>query len=150
MTKTDVLDAINAVLVAHWPKRTVYVNVCPVDFDRPSFWLRATSDKVSDANRYTVKHELTLELVLYDEQDDHYEVHWERLDRDADEAAMLMQAPLAVGDRRLRLWTETLPRNPDEAVVRISTTWYDERYSGAGDPPPVADDADVSYRITLK
>ncbi len=45
MTKTDILDAINRLLVEQWPTRTVYVDVCPVDFERPSFgwlWRRTT------------------------------------------------------------------------------------------------------------
>ena len=148
--KTDVLEAINAVLVARWPRRTVYVNVCPTDFDRPSFWLRCLSDRIGDASRAAIRHELKLELVLYDEQDDHYEVNWERLDRDTDTAAMLLQAPLKVGSRRLLLTTETLPRDIDAAMIRITTSWTDPRYAAAGGPVPEAEDASLSYRITIK
>lgn len=39
MKTTEILNAINDRLLERWPDRTVYVDVCPVDFDRPSFWL---------------------------------------------------------------------------------------------------------------
>lgn len=73
MTKTDVIDAINLVLVGKWKDRTVYVDVCPVDFDRPSFWLTVERDEVTDANRYLIRHNLRLRLTLFDELDEHYE-----------------------------------------------------------------------------
>ena len=53
MTKTDIIDAINLVLIGKWKDRTVYVDVCPVDFDRPSFWLTVERDEVTDAKHPT-------------------------------------------------------------------------------------------------
>ena len=54
MTKTEVLDSINRLLLTKWPDRTVYVDVCPVDFDRPSFWLAVQMHDMTDANRYLI------------------------------------------------------------------------------------------------
>ena len=51
MTKTEILDAINLLLVSKWPDRTVYVDVCPVDFNRPSFWLTVEKYDPTDGNR---------------------------------------------------------------------------------------------------
>ena len=39
MDLLDLVNAINTRLVEKWPDRTVYIDVCPVDFARPSFWL---------------------------------------------------------------------------------------------------------------
>ena len=39
MNSTEILDAVNARLLEKWPERTVYINVCPEDYERPSFWL---------------------------------------------------------------------------------------------------------------
>ena len=55
MELQDILDAINKKLVEKWPKRTVYIDVCPVDFARPSFWLTVEQYTQTDANRYLVK-----------------------------------------------------------------------------------------------
>ena len=40
MTLNDVVEAVNERLVLRWPDRTVYLDVCPVDFQRPGFWLQ--------------------------------------------------------------------------------------------------------------
>ena len=45
MNSTEILDAVNARLLEKWPERTVYINVCPEDYDRPSFWLEVTRDQ---------------------------------------------------------------------------------------------------------
>lgn len=91
MTKTDILDAINRLLVEQWPTRTVYVDVCPVDFERPSFWLAVEKDDQTDANRVLIRHDLQLRLTLYDQLDEHYEASWYRLSQETDTAALPAQ-----------------------------------------------------------
>ena len=65
MTKTEILDAINLLLVSKWPDRTVYVDVCPVDFNRPSFWLTVEKYDLTDGNRFLIRHDLQIRLTLY-------------------------------------------------------------------------------------
>ena len=55
MKTTEILNAINDRLLERWPDRTVYVDVCPVDFDRPSFWLAVEKNGQTDANRLFVR-----------------------------------------------------------------------------------------------
>ena len=55
MDTSEILDAINLRLLKKWPDRTVYVDVCPVDFDRPSFWLAVEEDGQTDASRFLVR-----------------------------------------------------------------------------------------------
>ena len=66
MTKTEILDAINLLLVSKWPDRTVYVDVCPLDFNRPSFWLTVEKYDLTDGNRFLIRHDLQIRLTLYD------------------------------------------------------------------------------------
>ena len=113
MTKTEVLDSINRLLLTKWPDRTVYVDVCPVDFDRPSFWLAVQKHDMTDANRYLIKHDLQLKLTIYDQLDEHYEASWYRLSKETDEAAELLSQVLVVGKRHLKLGLKMLPRDPD-------------------------------------
>lgn len=54
MKTTEILNAINDRLLERWPDRTVYVDVCPVDFDRPSFWL-AVEKKRTDRCKPVVR-----------------------------------------------------------------------------------------------
>ena len=127
MTKTDILDAINRLLVERWPTRTVYVDVCPVDFERPSFWLAVEKHDLNDAARDLVRHDLTLRLTLYDRVDKAYEASWYRLSKETDTVVGLLLPPLAVGDRRVHLKLKELPREADRAFLRMETSWLDYR-----------------------
>ena len=79
MKTTEILNAINDRLLERWPDRTVYVDVCPVDFDRPSFWLTVEKNGQTDANRLFVRRELQIRLTIYDQMDEHYDASWFRL-----------------------------------------------------------------------
>lgn len=147
MTKTEILDAINLLLVEKWPNRTVYVDVCPVDFDRPSFWLAVEKHDLTDANRFLIKHDLKLRLTIYDELDKHYEASWYRLSQETDIVTDLLCRALKVGERHLNLQLKVLPRDPDRAYVQINTSWMDSRPGqDAGPSAPVAD----SYTLTVR
>jgi len=151
MTKTDIVDAINLVLVGKWKERTVYVDVCPVDFNRPSFWLATERDEVTDANRYLIRHNLRLRLTLFDELDEHYEASWHRLSKETDEVVELLSRVLTVGDRHLKLTLTVLPRDPDRAYVQISASWMDARPGmDTGASAPIADSYSLRVRGTIK
>lgn len=147
MDTSEILDAINLRLLEKWPDRTVYVDVCPVDFDRPSFWLAVEKDVQTDANRFLIRRDLQLLLTIYDELDDHYDASWSRLARDADAARKLLTPPLAVGRRCLAPALKAQPRQPDRAFLQINFSWLENRteVSDGGAAPP----AD-SYSIRLR
>ena len=147
MTKTEVLDSINRLLLTKWPDRTVYVDVCPVEFDRPSFWLAVQKHNMTDANRYLIKHDLQLKLTIYDQLDEHYEASWYRLSKETDEAAELLSQVLVVGKRHLKLGLKMLPRDPDRAYIQINTSWMDNRPGqDTGASAPVADSYSLKVR----
>lgn len=147
---TDILDAINARLVERWPGRTVYVDVCPVDFDRPSFWLAMEKNDWSDASRFLIRHDLQLRLTIYDELGDHYEASWYRLAQETDEVLALLTPVLQVDGRHLNLTLKSLPRDPDRAYVQINTSWMDSRPAGAGEDPPAADSYSLNIRAKIR
>lgn len=151
MTKTQILDAINLLLVQKWPDRTVYVDVCPLDFDRPSFWLSVERHDLADANRFLIRNDLQLRLTLYDKLDEHYEASWYRLSQETDEAVLLLCRPLEVENRHLHPKLKVLPRDPDRAYVQINVSWMDERPGvDAGVSVPVADSYTLRIRGSIK
>ena len=151
MTKTEILDAINLLLVEKWPNRTVYVDVCPVDFDRPSFWLAVEKHDLTDANRFLIKNDLQLRLTLFDELDDHYEASWYRLSKETDAVTDLLCRVLKVGERHLKLQLKVLPRDPDRAYVQINTSWMDNRPGlDTGASTPIADNYGLRVRHSIK
>lgn len=147
MTKTEILDAINLLLVSKWPDRTVYVDVCPVDFNRPSFWLTVEKYDLTDGNRFLIRHDLQIRLTLYDELDEHYEASWYRLSKETDDAVDLLSRVLKVGDRHLKPRLKALPRDPDRAYVQIDLSWLDNRPGlDAGNPVPAAESYSLKVR----
>lgn len=151
MTTTEILDAINLIVVKQWPKRTFYVDVCPVDFDRPSSWLAVEKHDLTDANRFLIRHDLQLRLTLYDEMDEHYEASWYRLSQDTDIVMGLLSRVLKVGERHLKLRLKALPRDPDRAYIQINTSWMDDRPgldTGANTPP--ASEYSLAVRNSIK
>lgn len=151
MTKTEILDAINRLLVGKWPTRTVYVDVCPVDFERPSFWLAVEKHDLADANRFLIKNDLQLRLTIYDELDDHYEASWYRLSQETDDATALLSQVLTVGQRHLKLQLKVLPRDPDRAYIQINTSWMDNRPGlDTGAETPAASDYSLRVSVSTK
>ena len=144
MDQNDIIDAINERLIGKWPQRTMYIDVCPEDFERPSFWIASVKYGYTDACRTCVRKDLTLQLTLYDERDDHYETSWERLQRESGGVIALLTPPLHVGTRHPTLNVTALPRQPDRAVLQIHTEWMDARPGLIKNTTPAAGIAEVS------
>lgn len=149
MKLLDIVDAINTRLVEKWPNRTVYIDVCPVDFARPSFWLTVEKYEQSDANRFFVKREAQLKLTIFDEKDEYYEASWRRLFQDAEAAMALLTPPLKAAGRTVSLQIKALPRDPDAAYLQLTTSWLDNRPAAdTGTEPPTAKTAQVRVEMT--
>lgn len=148
MTKTEILDAINLLLVSKWPDRTVYVDVCPLDFNRPSFWLTVEKYDLTDGNRFLIRHDLQIRLTLYDELDEHYDASWYRLSQETDAVTELLIRGWMVGHRHLKPLLKVLPRDPDRAYVQINLSWMDNHRPGldTGASTPAAD----AYSVTVR
>lgn len=147
MNSTEILDALNSRLLQKWPARTVYVDVCPVDFARPSFWLAITRDDSTPVNRFMTKRSVQVKLTIYDELDEHYEASWYRLAGEASDCLQLFSKALSVDGRQLLPTLKSLPRDPDRAYLLLDFSFMD---SGCGDgsSAPTAQTAD-SYQISV-
>lgn len=147
MELQDVLDAVNARLVEKWPDRTVYIDVCPADFKRPSFWLAVEQYSQTDANRFLVKRDLKIRLTIYDEKDEKYESSWQRLFKDAADATSLLTPPLKASGRVVSLQIKALPRDPDAAYLQLTTSWLDKRPEPDAPVAPVAGSIQLTFQI---
>ena len=139
MTVLALLDAVNRRLVERWPDRTVYVDVCPVDFERPSFWLAVEEQRQEEANRFLLRRWARLRLTLYDQVDDHYDVSWRRLAEESGEAMALLTPPLRLEGRAITLRCKALPREADRAVLQLEAEWLEPRATGPAESAPAAD-----------
>lgn len=148
MTYLDLADAVAERIGERWPRRLVYRDVCPADFERPSFFLQVLEAEPSDANAVLVRWTVRLLLVVYDEKDDYYVTSSERLMKLQQELLRLFGAGwLRVDGRAVRLSATAVGREPGEAFLEFNASWLAPRETDAA--PPVADVAE-HYRLTFK
>ena len=120
MNSTDILDAVNARLLEKWPDRTVYVNVCPVDYDRPSIWLEVTRDDRTPVTWCLSKRDVQIRLTLHDQADEHYDINRYRLDKDVSDCLKLLNGILSLGTRKLLPSLRSMPRDVDRAAILLN------------------------------
>ena len=148
METLDILNAIQSKLTAKWPDRTIYVDACPADVDRPSICLLVEKNDWGDAHRFLIRRELQIRLILYDAPDEQNEGPWYRLTSDFEQVMELLLPALQVGNRHLQLTLKALPRDSDRAYVQINASWLDPRPTlEPGDEPPAATTAQVRVEI---
>lgn len=135
---TRILDAINLRLVELWPTRTVYVDVCPQDFARPSCWLQAPQDDWTMVGCGLYQREAVVSITLFDEKDAHYEVSWSRLARDAAQVQRALLSPLAVDGRHLLPVVKVRPREADNALLLAQFQFLDNLDCPEPPSPPEA------------
>lgn len=145
MTGMNILDAVNGRLLERWPKRSVYINVCPIDYERPSFWLEITRDEREIVTRRLCKRSVQLRLTLHDEADDHYDIHWQRLNDEISECLDLFKGVLAVGTRRITAKLKSMPREADRAVILLDFEFMESAQEPQQDIP-----AADAYQITVQ
>lgn len=148
METSDILNAIQSRLKAKWSDRTIYVDICPTDVERPSICLLTEKNDWNDANRFLIRRELQIRLILYDAPDEQKEGPWYRLTSDFEQAMELLLSALRVGGRHLQLTLKALPRDSDRAYAQINASWLDPRPTlESGDEPPTATTAQVCVEI---
>lgn len=124
----DIMDAINRELVKAWPKRTVYVDVCPVDFKRPSFWIQEASIQTAPANANMLTITAYFTVTCIDEVDKYYHTKSRRLLADQQAVMDLFRGEtIQVGDRILPIRASNGGRDNDMAFVDLQLEFVDER-----------------------
>lgn len=148
METSDILNAIQSRLKTKWPDRTIYVDTCPAEVERPSICLLVEKNDWSDANRSLIRRDLQIRLILYDALNEQNEGPWYRLTSDFEQAMELLLPVLQVDNRHLQLTLKALPRDSDRAYAQINAFWLDPKpTSEPGDEPPAATTAQVRVEI---
>lgn len=118
------------------------------DVDRPSICLLVEKNDWSDANRFSIRRDLQIRLILYDAPDEQIEGPWYRLTSDFEQVMELLLPALQVGSRHLQLTLKALTRDSDRAYAQINASWLDPRPAlETGQTPPAATAAQVRVEI---
>ena len=137
----EIMDGINPILVRLYPDRTVYVDVLPEQFERPSFFLRPEGRKITSRTAAVVEVEQMITVQCADEVGDRSETETARL-YDVTEtltAAFLQRGALHCGDRKLTAARVDVSRSLDIADVTITVIYEDTRPAAPVTQPLIAD-----------
>ena len=115
-------------LVQEYPEDTVYIDLCPKDFDRPSFWIEAIRKTIDSVNKRTVKVTEYFSITCFDETDNYYNSDTVNLlTRQQQVLDMFRSGYLSVDDRAIKVKASAGGRNLAEAYIDIQFEYYDER-----------------------
>ncbi len=137
----EIMDGINAVLVRLYPDRTVYTDVIPEQFDRPSFFLRPEGRKITSDTAALVTVEQMVTVQCIDTVGERYETETERLYAVTETLtdAFLQRGALVCGDRKLTAARIDVNRELDVADVTITVVYEDVRPAAPVTQPMIQD-----------
>lgn len=140
ITTGALFDAINLTLVAKYPARTVYINNCPKEFDRPSFLLEAVRVSASDAGRNVVSVDAYYTITIFEAIDDYYNSDAVALLETQDAVIGLFRAGhLTVSGRAVKLKSSAGGMDTDRAYVDLQFAYFDDRAEPAAPGPLMAE-----------
>ena len=128
IAENEILDAVNRLLVEHWPDRTVYCNTIPQEFTRESFALLESFYKVEDGGPDCVEITAGYTILGYLPPDKRGNV--DRLGlgillRDMQD--LFRCGYLPVSDRALRVTECSGSIEEGAAFLDLQLTFYDDR-----------------------
>ena len=130
MTYIDLMETIACMISTLWPKRMLYRDFCPTDFQRPSGFLYVTNAGFTDVNIGLVEWTFEAELTLHAATDSYTVESTEVLRSDQNAVLALFAGPsIQVGDRQIAVYATADAPGPGEAYVKFSAQWIDQRPS---------------------
>lgn len=131
----DLMTAINKKIADAFPY-TVYVNRCPKDFVRPSFWIQYVTTSRRDVNRSTVAKTAYFTITCFTQVDEHYEADQEELIELQEEIIQLFSDGfVAVDDRAIKVQSSTGGVDFDRAYIDLQFEYFDDRNNEADETP---------------
>lgn len=104
VTQNDVVAAVSAALTERFPGDTVYTNLVPSRFDRPSFLVESTDIAMTASTVSTVTLQLTVRVVCFVAVDEYHNSQLEVLNvRQLKVLGIFAPLYLRVGDRALKV-----------------------------------------------
>lgn len=136
----DIIDAINRKLVEAFPDHTVYVNRCPVDCERPSFWIEYIRSQRTNVNFCTVLVEPVFSVQCFIDVDAYGNSDELELTDVQDKVIELFgDGYIRVGDRALTIYATPGGVDPDRSYVDLELEYFDDRALPAITEPDMQD-----------
>ena len=133
---SDIMTAINIVLVSANPKHIVYPQRCPKDFKRPSFLLEYVKTSRRDKNRTTVEKTIYFRITCFIKTDDYNRSDTDLLADIQENIVQLFSGGyVTVGDRSIKVMSSTGGFDADRAYVDLQFEFFDNRTNEVNTTP---------------
>ena len=137
----DIVSAINQKLVELDPISTVYTNLLPKDFLRPSFFIEMTPEaplSITDANRSTIAVTVGFTITCFVESDGHYNSDTSRIAERVDHVTEIFtEGYLQVGDRCLKVDITKGGVDFTESSISVVFDYFDDRPGVKAEHEPI-------------
>jgi len=141
----DIRDVVNKLLVDELHAQTVYINRCPKNFKRPSYWLETIRREILDVNYCTIKVVQYFSITCFISQDGYGNSDSQELTDRQDAVAELFQSGFVqVGNRSIRVKATTAGYENDRSYVDLQFEYFDDRPAEA-DTLPLMGDFDITF-----
>ena len=125
---SDIVTAINKAVEKEFPDDMFYIDLLPLDFERPSTLLELTQETRKDVNKNTVSVVAQFLITCFATTDEHYNSSTAELTKKMDTIMDIFRSGyLEVGDRCIGARTATGRVAFDEATATIEFDFFDDR-----------------------
>lgn len=132
----NILDEINRLLVQKYPEHTVYIDLCPKNFDRPCFLIELVNIQQRPINAKTIQETDYFTITCFDITDDYSH-------SDTINLLMIQQGVLeifrkgyiSVDDRAIDVIASSGGRNFDQAYIDLQFEYFDDRSDAIDNTP---------------
>lgn len=147
MIQTEqIRDEITRLLAGLKPKE-IYINLCPEDFKRPSFWLETVRVETADVNFSTVKVNAYFMITCYVELNVRGNVDTKDLTKAQENVTGLFRnGYIKVADRALTVKANTAGYDIGKSYVDLQFEYFDDR-SDETDDTPTADNVETNLTV---
>lgn len=134
ITEKDILTAINQLIAEKYPKVAVYINLCPENFIRPSFYIQHVTTSSRDKSCKTVEQTVFYTITCFIETDSHYNVDAESLmERQTEILNLFRKGYIMIGDRAVKVKASSSGFLDGEAYVELQFEYCDDRSDNTDD-----------------
>lgn len=139
ITITNLMTAINTEIIKLYPESTVYVQACPKDFARPSFWLEYVRISQNDVSKNSIEKTVYFSITCFAPVDKHFRSDPDELSTIHDNILSLFdKGYMNVSDRAIKLKSSTGGMDIDRAYIDLQFEYFDTRSDVKEELPLIA------------
>lgn len=123
-------------MVEKYPGHTVYIDLCPKQFDRPCFLIELITIEQKSVNRRTIQETDYFTITCFDTTDDYS--HSDTVQLLTIQQGVLdifRNGYISVDDRAVNVKASSGGRNFDQAYIDLQVEYYEDRSDAAFDTP---------------